>query len=381
MRQKSPQTTINLIYSALLLTTNAIALLETFCEKHRIVLYNFDTEVMCLLSHPSDIRMFQIARKELIMTKRQHGGNFSAASDCLRLIVPVITKLGSYVDLDVPCAFGNTTETQISAQAPLLLNVQGKFLFEGCIFSIYVNTDFIAYAYDENNPKELAKDTLTTIRCIQNRIIKNYDGKLTMEKLFNSMERAEGVVQEFHCLFIDFLKSGYPQFPFGLRRFILERNYPATSNKERAILQDHFMNMACSRISGPTNFWSLYMYAKPADDSYTFGCVPTQNVYADYIKLIVASNATVHPVISKCVTFTNTQQCQTEYVKKHGKSPEPGVLADLSWTTRGKANKDQREAALLTSAIKIQGLFQQYCETKNELEPLDHRSIFSPHTK
>src|SRR3990167_9122427 len=64
MRQKSPQTVISLIYSAQLLTSNAIASLCAFCKKHSIDLYDFDTEIMSLLSHHNDVRMFQIARKE-----------------------------------------------------------------------------------------------------------------------------------------------------------------------------------------------------------------------------------------------------------------------------------------------------------------------------
>ena len=53
-----------------------------------------------------------------------------------------------YVDLDVPCAFAKITETKVSAKAPLLLNVEGEFVFQGRGFNLYVNTDFIACAYD-----------------------------------------------------------------------------------------------------------------------------------------------------------------------------------------------------------------------------------------
>lgn len=373
MREKSPQTIISLVYSSQLLTTNAVTSLRAFCGKHRIVLYDFDTEVMSLLTHPKDIRMFQITRKELMMTKKQLGGNFAAASDSLRLVVPVIAKLGIYVDLDVPCAFGNSAEIKVSAEAPLLLNVEGELVLQGRAFNMYVNTDFIACAYDENNPTELAKDALTTIRCIQDRIIKNYDDKLTMDKLFNPMELAADAAQDFNYLFSEFIKTDYPQSPYGLRRFILEYKYPGASNELRDILKENFLKTACSRISGPSNFWSLYMYAKPPGDTFTFGSVPALGVYADYIKLFIASNATKHPVISKCVTFTNTRHCEMEYVKKHGKNPEAGVLADLSWTARGKDNKDKREATLLAATINVQRLFRQHHESRKEAQPVDDR--------
>lgn len=368
LRQKNPQTIVSLIYSARLLTTHAIASLRTFCDKHAIVLYDFDTEIMSILSHHNDIRMYQIARKELIKTQRKQGGNFSAASDCLRLIVPVIAKLGIYMDFDVPCSFGNTTETKVYAEAPLLLTIEGEYAFQGLEFHVYVNTDFLACAFDENNPMELDKDALESIRCNQDRIIKNYEGKLTIDKLFHPLELTANATLEFNNLFGKFLKSDYPQSPFGLRKFILEFSDTILNNKAS---KHNLMIIACSRISGPSNFWSLYSYAKPADDIFTFGVVPVIDVYYKYIKLILASNATIHPIISKCVTFTNTHQKELEYIKKHGKNPAAGVLADLSWTERGKANKEQRETALFDATIKVQRFFRHHHEVSKKSQPLE----------
>jgi len=91
------------------------------------------------------------------------------------------------------------------------------------------------------------------------------------------------------------------------------------------------------------------------------------DVYENYIKLILASNAAKHPIISKCVTFTNTHQNEVEYVKKHGKNPAAGVLADLSWTEQGKVRNEQREAALFAATIKIQHFFRH------------HRDLNDPH--
>ncbi|OJY09376.1 MAG: hypothetical protein BGO90_03890 [Legionella sp. 40-6] len=369
LRQQNPQTDVSLIYSARLLTPLAIASLRTFCDKHAIDLYDFDTEIMSLLSHHNDIRMYQIARKELIKTQRQQGGNFSAASDCLRLIVPVIAKLGIYMDFDVPCAFANTTETTVDAEAPLLLTIEGEYVFQGLEFHVYVNTDFLACAFDENNPVELDKDALKSIRCNQDRIIKNYEGKLTIDKLFHPIELTAEAEQEFNHLFGKFLKSNYPQSPFGLRKFILEFSDSSSNNKAS---KHNLMMIACSRISGPSNFWSLYSYAKPTDDIFTFGVLPVLDVYDNYIKLILASNAAKHPIISKCVTFTNTHQNEMEYVKKHGKNPAAGVLADLSWTEHGKLRKEQREAAFFAATIKIQRFFRNHREGTNKSQPLEN---------
>ncbi len=92
MRQKNPSRKLSFIYSANCLSNSALKALIPFCKTYDIQPIDFDSEVDTQTSplKDQDKSIFQIAQDEIAHCRNQTGGSMAAASDCARLIVPLI---------------------------------------------------------------------------------------------------------------------------------------------------------------------------------------------------------------------------------------------------------------------------------------------------
>lgn len=170
-RQDNPHATISLIYSSRCLNPAALLHLQQFCSTHRIQLLDFETEIKGLLTDISDKAIYALAKKEILKTIKNEGGNLGAASDCTRTLMPLIQKCGIYSDLDVHLAFQNTPRF-VKVKAPVVFPVDTIKLN---ITSVSYNTDCIGFA--KNSHHALSPQAIQGIRCLQRRILSNYKSK------------------------------------------------------------------------------------------------------------------------------------------------------------------------------------------------------------
>src|SRR5690606_13627895 len=89
-RLKYPNLHIHFIYSGRCLNEVSKQRLLAFCEKLSLTPIDFDIEVRPLLSDFRDKMLFELAKKEIKLNHEDGSGNMGAASDCTRMIAPVI---------------------------------------------------------------------------------------------------------------------------------------------------------------------------------------------------------------------------------------------------------------------------------------------------
>jgi hypothetical protein len=347
MRRDNKSKDIYFIYSASALNPNALQRMQVFCNTHAIRPIDFDSEIMAMLEHEDDLEMYAIARAELTRALRKQHGNLAAAADSLRLIVPVIEKFGIYSDFDVELNFNKQPRTHIESDAPMLLNadIALQVVGQATANGFLTNSDFLAFACDREVPHKLANDAVQHLRGLQQRIINNYKNPFTMRTLFHVQELNAGILTAgMKFVFQQFSQLPDKKSVYQFRKFVMEFDYPGAPQDIIDTLQFKFLFWSVTRMSGPNIFWSSYMNFRPENDLFTFGSTP--NNYAPYVKyheLIKHSCVNANKDIAACVQLKNTREGQEKFGNKQ---PEPGVLADLSWTATGAENKLQRANAV-----------------------------------
>lgn len=363
MRKQNRNKKIYFIFSASALTPNALRDLKKFCQTHQFFPVDFDTEIMPMLEHEYDKEMYLIARAELMHALRNQGGNLAAASDSLRLIVPVIEKFGIYSDFDVELHFNKQARPGIEVLAPMLFNVDVDLIENGAATAFLANSDFLAFACDRQHTEKLSEAALLHIRGLQKKIIDKYKNPFTMQSLFHRDEIAAanfspGILHVFELFSRLSVKKSVYQF----RKFIMEYDYPGALPEVKMQLQYLLILWSVTRMSGPCIFWSSYMNERPENDRFTYGSVPSNyQPYKKFIELMMHSRVAANKDITTCVLLKNTV---TERKKFGKQAPEPGVLADLSWTAAGAKHKAKREGELLRVTRRMQFFVRKKREEK-----------------
>ena len=368
MRAQNKDKAISFLYSASALSSAALTKMKKFCETHKLNPVDFDTEIMPLLEHNYDKDLYLIARTELMHALRHKGGNLAAASDCLRLIVPVIEKYGIYSDFDVELNFNQQPHTLIKASSPMLLNGEVDVMNNGMVTAFLTNSDFLAFASDELNLDKLSDAALIHIRGLQKIIIDKYKHPFTLQTLMHNDEIATaGFSPGIFYVFDIFSRLPDKKSVYRFRKFVEEYDYPGAPHDIKTQLQYTLTLCSVTRISGPCIFWSSYMSERPDNDRFTYGSVPSQHqAYQKYIALSKGSCVGKHKDLSSCVKLTNTP---TETKKYKDKPAEIGVLADLSWTITGAEHKVKREDKMLKAAKAIQFFARKFCSENHAHTP------------
>lgn len=170
-RAQNPEIKINLIYSSSSLNDDAIRHLKEFCLKHTINLVDFDKDIKSTITDENDREIYQIARKEILKTQLNEGGNLGAASDCTRTLLPVLQKYGIYSDLDVDVNMAGF-QKYLKVKSPIILATDTITI--GGLKDFVINNDTFAVASDIKNKNSIASQAISAIRAIQRKIIDNY---------------------------------------------------------------------------------------------------------------------------------------------------------------------------------------------------------------
>ncbi len=169
--KKNPQATFSFVFSSSCLSKTAVSELKTFCEKHKIKPFDFDTDLPPLLKTDQDKKLYELAKKEFQLACANEGGNLAASSDNDRVIVPLIEQCGIYSDFDVGVDFSSKPKL-MQVKAPVVFAVE--FLNELGVTLPVVCNEFLAVAIDPSNPTQIHPDALKRISFVQAEMIKRY---------------------------------------------------------------------------------------------------------------------------------------------------------------------------------------------------------------
>ncbi|TAL58696.1 MAG: hypothetical protein EPN84_12470, partial [Legionella sp.] len=169
MRRECPNAQISLIYSASCINKSATERLKNFCNTNKISPIDFDS---LDISHFStkEKRLYSIARNEIDKSRNNQGGNLAAASDCIRRIIPIIEKCGTYSDLDIQVKFNKNENFIFDVNTPIVYPYDTK----DKNFVTFTN-DILIVANDPNAPDKIAKEARKLIIMDQKALIKRYD--------------------------------------------------------------------------------------------------------------------------------------------------------------------------------------------------------------
>lgn len=201
----NPSMNLVLIYSSRCLNVNAINALSEFCAAHRIKPVDINKDIKAWCEHPYDIALYEQALDEIEYKLSAKGGNFAAASDCVRLIIPIIAKFGMYNDFE--------TQLDIESYPAIVKCLTPIILKKG-------NNDSIAVAVDPNDITQLDSVAMTMIRNAQYQLLQNY--KQYGEIIISSSRFND----EKHTRYAQVTKKYIELYPnstvYDLRRFINE---------------------------------------------------------------------------------------------------------------------------------------------------------------
>jgi hypothetical protein len=186
IRQNNPRAKLVFVYSANSLNPKALSKLKKFCEAHHILSFDFDNE-LDTKSAPlegQDKTIYQIAQDEINHCRNRTGGSMAAASDCARLLIPIIEKAGNYSDYDVDVKVDKTPDV-IEVSAPVILPI-GCDEVDGWSFPNF-NNNILIFAREDANSSKLHPEAIKHIQILQAKVIKNYSDTASWVKcLFDS---------------------------------------------------------------------------------------------------------------------------------------------------------------------------------------------------
>ncbi len=168
LRNKHPDMIISLVYSAGILTEKAQLELIHFCKRINIQPVDFDTQIQDSIEDELDSTLYDIASLEIKKCVHEVGGNMAAASDCVRLISPIIEQLGIYSDFDIELDL-----TYLPSLSEVLYE-NGPYLLQYCEKQFSFNNETLAFSIDALNYERMSNAGAQKLRFIQNEVIESY---------------------------------------------------------------------------------------------------------------------------------------------------------------------------------------------------------------
>ncbi len=352
MRRKNPDAILHLVYSSRCLSSNAIADLERFCNIHQIFAVDFESFRQKMI-HPQDIALYELAREEISRSLNKTGGNMAAASDCARLLIPIIEQCGIYSDFDVSTNL-STLSPMVSLRGPLLKMGNYSVNFNNTI-TLDPNCDFLAFAVANEISFELAPDTIIAIRNLQERIIANYNMPLTLDTLFlfySVTELQKSLLYKSSAIIFEgFIKSSSstPSI-FDFRSFLW-------SQEELDAKVKHFLTLlSVTSISGPAIYPLLYKNYFPKDVNRIPAAIPRDSRWLPFLKIYERCMVSYYDGIYDLVHSKNNML--------EAKNSQSRV-SDQSWIPCGMTAKLERETKMHNCASAIQGFWHHRLFWKN----------------
>ncbi len=346
MRENNKDHHLVFIYSSKCLNSNALDKLIKFCARYNIQPVDFDTEVPGMLTEQLDKDIYNIGQLEINNTLAKSYGNLAAASDCARLLIPVIKKFGIYSDFDVEHTLSTLKANIVSVRAPVLLNSQ--ISYDDQKASIYANSDFLAFSFDADNPDELSAEALTAIRNLQQMIKEKYSKPLTLYSFTAdpTCKMDFGPTEEFFRQ-----ASGNPTI-FEYRKFM--SNFDSTDRKMKAVKQ-YLYDISVLAITGPDIYPVMYKHVIPAKCKFVPYHIARDDAWGMYISIFNKSSLKFYDPIADRITLANS----VAELMQSGKFASVGTLADKSWTLRGSLAKQQRESNMNAAAKTLQSFWRK----------------------
>lgn len=224
--KKNPGAVFTLIYSAKCLNDTALADLKSFSEQYGIQIFDFDSEIRDLIVDDYDRVLYRLAEDEIQRTILNQGGNFSSASDIIRLIVPVIEKFGNYGDFEKIIDFSfldHIIELPPSILLPITL--QGNHSF-------FMNNDLYILSVDGNDKSKLSSQAIQMIKHAQQALIENYQDPISA--IFDGWHEDDFGVMRYNpfvgWVFSQFFNLNPESTIFELRKFIKNLDFLQITN-------------------------------------------------------------------------------------------------------------------------------------------------------
>lgn len=197
-RQNNPKATFIFIYSSHCLKKEAIIELNTFCKNHDIQALDFDTDVLKMLSNTQDKFLYHLAKSEISNSLNNTGGNMACASDCTRVIIPILEKCGIYSDFDVEIACSRLPKN-LKVKSPLLLTalVDKESALQYRLYPAAINNNILIASYDINNPQKMSSNAKQLIKNIQNKIIERYSNPTATVQTYLGTQELRELVKKY----------------------------------------------------------------------------------------------------------------------------------------------------------------------------------------
>lgn len=403
--KSNPGHRFTLIYSGKCLSESALRNLKKFCDptKHGIIPLNFDTEIKEHLEHKQDQELFRLAETEIQNTITKQGGSFAAASDIIRLIIPVIAQCGIYGDFEPEFNFKDYSD-YIERPVPLIMDV--STLKQGLQF----NNDRIAVSLDKEDPAKLSTEAIKRLRVAQQELIANY--AKPQNALLAPAVKAECAFS--HCI-INAYFNKHPQATiFEFRKTIGAANfstimallpeafcksYTGANKPEEKIIPAMKAYFGNELLQSEPKYYSEYKaktHVELADrviDQLIHGMINISVIYISGPGSVYHSLVNEPPRFHSLRDFTiflakaaqHSYQYQLakvykEKVYNETDSPELAGLNpnhDQAWTQRGMNRKNERIAKLTETVIKMQTLWKKHAKPKvvSSSQAVSHSSI------
>lgn len=177
-RRRHPDVAVSLIYSRRCLGEAAEGQLREFCARLGFQAIELDADIAPLLVDEPDRRLLGHVREELEAFLEDGSGNLGAASDGVRMLVPVLEAFGVYteLDLDLPLATTDQAELGVPVAWPCYLaRVPAPEVAPGYSYMAPVMlSSLVAAAVGDRGSRRLHPDAKDAIRRVQEHVLRNY---------------------------------------------------------------------------------------------------------------------------------------------------------------------------------------------------------------
>ncbi|MFJ1269087.1 glycosyltransferase family 88 protein [Legionella lytica] len=363
MRQNNPNAILSFIYSSTCLSPTAIQELNLFCKQHNITSIEFE-RLKSEMQQPQDQKLYAYAEAEIQHALEGAGGNMAAASDCTRLLTPVIEKYGIYSDFDVRVSL-----TQVSADADYL-SLRGPVLFTAEYMPVQqsvlllVNTDCLAFSLNDKIPTQLSAAALGALEKVKTHIIERYtqdfswdtfSPDIKINQVVNSVDM-QAIMDNFHHL--------HPENPnvFHFRKYLTSLAEVKSNSSSALTPKAYLMKLSVINMSGPALFNYLYENVAP-EGARIPPLIPIEKKWLPFLALYERSDIGFYQPIAKLIESNNSYSSAMKSMSKQEKIERK---ADHSWLPEGMADKKVREEKIQGATSVLQRACRRYLIWKQE---------------
>ena len=366
MREDNPESVLHFIFSKACLSEIAIQKLNEFCAQYKIKPIAFEDLEPALL-HDQDKALYTLAQQEIVNCIAGKEGNMGAASDCVRLLVPVIERYGNYGDFDVRIRLSTLGATYVTLRGPLLFPAETLVLNQQAAI-LSPNSDFFACSFDQNNHEQLSRDALGAIRRLQAVVLQKYRTAFAAEKLFglNKLTAMKNY-PELPELFAEFHRR-YPHNPtvYDFRTYLKSLPDLPAPSADGISVKTFLIRVSVINMSGPGNYPFLFAHLFPKGVKEPSLLLPYRDPkWLPFMGLYERCSTGFYDPIYDAIDSKNSAVKAVNMESKGAMESKGGSknLAEFSWTQDGMNVKQKREQIMLHSALQIQGFWRRKLET------------------